>query len=1524
MADSPLNHSWPSFSKLWMKRWSFKRDCRPRHRKCNSVSGSQCATLKTTLTPLSNENQIFLDISAEGKDDSSDTEDHDTDFNSSTEDIHCLDSSLLTSEFYKDLGFPDGSEAGILQETLTQNHPGSGKMHRNKEVDFSQVEDTGFYHGCLPHQKNFGNNNDMTLPGGPQDFSCKDVIRPRFLDLEPIQATDTDEESYPTLVRSMSTSRRHSWDAPMTPVDGGRRFSLDLLQAESDGEREDSISQELLSESTCVPVDSLEVLTNEEELAEDHECGTRQDHPQNPEASSISRRRRSNSVILMSDKIKPSWTSCSLDISFTGSEGSKTSLLEDSTTDFVESSHLLIVQQVLQELKEYHGANFPVGQESSSDLTWFEFLSNENEESDKSEKSEKGTKVKRRLSNLKNRVTGSWQKDKEKEKEKDKEKKEKCKEKEPKERGKLVSGHHLVPGTFSICAHCSLCGKLLMNKNGLQCLNCAVNVHRNCKNLLAECSSTKPKLRESRSTGPPPSAALQSRQASLKEHSRSVPSGPNGISASPKSGGMTIQQHRAAQLTLSTAADANMAGLVSGFISLGPAGFVLFRSSSDELYSFKSSTKRSCFLGDAVYAALRTEIETDAQEFEVESWSLAVDQAYAKQCTKETRKRQDIIYEFMQTEMHHVRTLKIMLNVYIRAMKEELQFTDRMLNKILPCVEDLLELHSVFLAKLKDRRAESLEEGSDRNYIIQRIGDLLVQQFSGDGGERMKEKYGEFCSRHNEAVSHYKELLQQNKKFHNLIKKLGHCSIVRRLGVQECILLVTQRITKYPVLVERLIQSTEVDSEDHEDLTRALSLIKDVITHVDSTVNKYEKAQRLKEIFNKMDPKSVGRLTNGFVFRKEAMSQGKQQLLYEGIVYWKAASGRLKDTLAVLLTDVLLLLQEKDQKYVFASVDSKPPVISLQRLIVREVANVEKAMFLISALEGPEMYEVHTNSKEERNTWMEHIWEAVERCTDANEGIFYEPEEDRKQAELRAAKLREFQDRLSLKDKLIAQSLNEKLQIYSEMSEINGPENVGPGARSRALLRGDLENLQGESLLKAAVTEVENLQNLLASNLFTSNWQQPEECRTSSGVLKRADTFGGYDSSPVVSDNDANISSGERRSHRTSSVPHLQSPEVDSSFMEEVIESDSSLNSVEPEICQRVKNLSQLLYSLKAVVTQQDSYLEMQKAQEKLYRLQSTRGGLLLEQEKQRNFEKQREELVNIQKLQKQFEQDQQRWEREKERQQREHDAKEAQLREQEEECRKLREQLNQQKNEQEKQRADYQHDLERLREAQRALEKEKDRLEQQQKLKKSSTVTARMLPSEAVRGQTLSYSSSLNGAGTLSSDGLNRFSGRSNLTKTGVDYPERPEVVRRDSGSLSLKNEVPPHLLSTTNQIQKPAAVQQKIPTKLAIAGKKDKNVKGKASHRTESSASAILKQHIPVRLSGKDESILKHSPSAASVPSSNQTSVKLPESENQHDPNASQQFRSNSPHMKTAPLLPDVPQTQTDIDDEGNVIFF
>lgn len=40
-------------------------------------------------------------------------------------------------------------------------------------------------------------------------------------------------------------------------------------------------------------------------------------------------------------------------------------------------------------------------------------------------------------------------------------------------------------------------------------------------------------------------------------------------------------------------------------------------------------------------------------------------------------------------------------------------------------------------------------------------------------------------------------------------QKIGQLPLVRRLGIPECFMLVTQRITKYPILVERIIQNTE-------------------------------------------------------------------------------------------------------------------------------------------------------------------------------------------------------------------------------------------------------------------------------------------------------------------------------------------------------------------------------------------------------------------------------------------------------------------------------------------------------------------------------------------------------------------------------------------------------------------------------------------------------------------------------------------------------------------------------------------
>lgn len=58
--------------------------------------------------------------------------------------------------------------------------------------------------------------------------------------------------------------------------------------------------------------------------------------------------------------------------------------------------------------------------------------------------------------------------------------------------------------------------------------------------------------------------------------------------------------------------------------------------------------------------------------------------------------------------------------------------------------------------------------------------------------------------------------------------------------------------------------------------------------------------------------------------------------------------------------------------------DQKSTVISLKKLIVREVAHEERGLFLISmGMKDPEMVEVHAGSREERDSWMRVIQDTI-------------------------------------------------------------------------------------------------------------------------------------------------------------------------------------------------------------------------------------------------------------------------------------------------------------------------------------------------------------------------------------------------------------------------------------------------------------------------------------------------------------------------------------------------------------------
>lgn len=87
--------------------------------------------------------------------------------------------------------------------------------------------------------------------------------------------------------------------------------------------------------------------------------------------------------------------------------------------------------------------------------------------------------------------------------------------------------------------------------------------------------------------------------------------------------------------------------------------------------------------------------------------------------------------ELMQTELHHIQTLTVMSEVFRRGMLEELQLDLECVAKVFPCLDPLLLFHKNLFGAMQDCKQAATQPENPRNYLIQQIGDVLLQQVGG-------------------------------------------------------------------------------------------------------------------------------------------------------------------------------------------------------------------------------------------------------------------------------------------------------------------------------------------------------------------------------------------------------------------------------------------------------------------------------------------------------------------------------------------------------------------------------------------------------------------------------------------------------------------------------------------------------------------------------------------------------------------------------------------------------------------------
>ncbi|XP_041931405.1 A-kinase anchor protein 13 [Alosa sapidissima] len=160
------------------------------------------------------------------------------------------------------------------------------------------------------------------------------------------------------------------------------------------------------------------------------------------------------------------------------------------------------------------------------------------------------------------------------------------------------------------------------------------------------------------------------------------------------------------------------------------------------------------------------------------------------------------------------------------------------------------------------------------------------------------------------------------------------------------------------------------------------------------------------------------------------------------------------------------------------------------------------------------------------------------------------------------------------------------------------------------------------------------------------------------------------------------------------------------------------------QVLHSVTNLHDLLASLQAVVVQQDTFIEDQRqalserpsssascSSSSASSRPSSRPNSLIEQERQRSLEKQRQEVATLQRQQAAHAEERRRRERQWEARESQLEEREAATRAREDELHRRRRELEQARLDLQARKEDYQRDLERLRDGQRRLDRDRDNL---------------------------------------------------------------------------------------------------------------------------------------------------------------------------------------------------------------------
>ncbi|KAJ8353340.1 hypothetical protein SKAU_G00209070 [Synaphobranchus kaupii] len=337
------------------------------------------------------------------------------------------------------------------------------------------------------------------------------------------------------------------------------------------------------------------------------------------------------------------------------------------------------------------------------------------------------------------------------------------------------------------------------------------------------------------------------------------------------------------------------------------------------------------------------------------------------------KKRQDYIQELIESEKRHLEDLQLAQEVFYKLMSESGRLTEQELSTIFLNWNELIVSSNKLIKALQERKKKSGE-----NVTVQMIGDVVASELSD------MQAYILFCTSQLKGAALLQRKTDQEPEFKDFLKKIATDYRCKGMPLSSFLLKPMQRITRYPLIIKNILESTPETHLDHIQLQGALERAEKLCSQVNEGVRQKENVDRLEWLQSHVQCDGV---IENLVFNSLTNCLGPRKLLHSGKVHNKSKGN--KELFVFLFNDFLLLTNAAKQ---FSSSGGdklfspkcnmqfkiyKMPVF-LNEVLIKSPSDPssEEPVFHISHINR--VYTLKTESINERTAWVQKITTASE------------------------------------------------------------------------------------------------------------------------------------------------------------------------------------------------------------------------------------------------------------------------------------------------------------------------------------------------------------------------------------------------------------------------------------------------------------------------------------------------------------------------------------------------------------------